>query len=198
MEDRSPIFPVRKGTAMTALSMAPEWDCTAWLNTDRPISLASLRGRPVVAAAFQMLCPGCVAETIPQLNRVHQLFKDQVAVIGLHSVFEHHDAMREPSLRAFLHEYRIAFPVGIDRHVAGHPVPQTMQTYRFRGTPTLLLIDADGRLRRQHFGHIPDLQLGAEIMAIMRDNQPGPGSEIRSHSPAGQSCPVDGECAVPH
>ncbi|MBA4228554.1 MAG: alkyl hydroperoxide reductase [Hyphomonas sp.] len=155
---------------MVALRMAPEWDITTWLNTDVPISLASLRGRPIVAAGFQMLCPGCVAETIPQLNRIHRLFPaDQLAVIGLHSVFEHHEAMREPSLRAFLHEYGVRFPVGIDRHVTGDPIPTTMRTYGFQGTPTLLLIDADGRLRRQHFGHIPDLQLGAEIMALMRD-----------------------------
>jgi len=143
---------------MVALRMAPEWDITTWLNTDVPISLASLRGRPIVAAGFQMLCPGCVAETIPQLNRIHRLFPaDQLAVIGLHSVFEHHEAMREPSLRAFLHEYGVRFPVGIDRHVTGDPIPTTMRTYGFQGTPTLLLIDADGRLRRQHFGHIPDL-----------------------------------------
>lgn len=155
---------------MAALRMAPDWDITTWLNTDAPVSLASLRGRPIVAAGFQMLCPGCVAETIPQLNRVHRLFSaDQVAVVGLHSVFEHHEAMREPSLRAFVHEYAIGFPVGIDRHVAGDPVPVTMRTYGFRGTPTLLLIDAEGRLRRQHFGHIPDLQLGAEIMALVQD-----------------------------
>ena len=155
---------------MVALRLAPEWDITTWLNTDTPAPLASVRGRPVVAAAFQMLCPGCVAETIPQLNRIHRLFSgDQIAVIGLHSVFEHHEAMGEPSLRAFLHEYAVRFPVGIDRHVAGDPVPVTMRTYGFKGTLTLLLIDAEGRIRRQHFGHIPDLQLGAEIMALVQD-----------------------------
>jgi len=152
------------------MHLAPEWDCSAWLNTDAPLALASFRGRPVVAAAFQMLCPGCVAETIPQLNRVEQLFsKDQVAVLGLHSVFEHHDAMGEAGLRAFLHEYAVRFPVGIDRHLVGDPVPVTMRTYQFRGTPTLMLIDSNGRLRRQHFGRLSDLQLGAEIMALIRD-----------------------------
>jgi hypothetical protein len=36
-----------------------------------------------------------------------------------------------------------------------------------QGTPTLLLIDRAGRLRRQVFGHLPDLQLGAEIAALI-------------------------------
>lgn len=155
---------------MSNLPEAPEWDCSIWLNSKAPLSLRALRGRPIVAAAFQMLCPGCVAHTIPQLNKVRDLFDEkQVAVLGLHSVFEHHAAMGETSLRAFLHEYGVTFPVGIDRHVDGQDVPVTMRRYGLRGTPTLLLIDAAGRLRRQVFGHIPDLQLGAEIMAMIDD-----------------------------
>jgi peroxiredoxin len=154
---------------MAHLRPAPEWDISGWLNTEAPLSLAQLRGRPIVAAAFQMLCPGCVEHLIPQLKRVRQLFhEDQVAVIGLHSVFEHHVAMGEASLRAFLHEYKVTFPVAIDRHSAG-PIPETMRTYNFQGTPTLMLIDAAGLLRRQTFGHIPDLQLGAEIMSLRQE-----------------------------
>lgn len=156
---------------MSKPDRAPEWEVDTWLNTDRPLTLAALRGRPIVAAAFQMLCPGCVAHTIPQLVKVRQLFgEDQLSVLGLHSVFEHHEAMREPSLRAFLHEYGVRFPVAIDRPVAGDAIPATMRRYAFQGTPTLLLIDAEGRLRRQTFGHVPDLQLGAEIMALIRDS----------------------------
>jgi hypothetical protein len=162
-----------------------------WLNTDRPLSLSALRGRPIVAAAFQMLCPGCVEHTIPQLGRVRQLFReDQLAVIGLHSVFEHHDGMGEASLRAFVHEYRITYPVGIDRHEPGNPVPVTMQTYRFQGTPTLLLIDAAGQLRRQVFGHMPDLQLGAEIMALVQEANP-PTSPAIAETAAGARCELD-------
>src|SRR3546814_6698645 len=41
---------------------APEWQVDRWLNTREPLSLAAFRGRIVVAVAFQMLCPGCVAE----------------------------------------------------------------------------------------------------------------------------------------
>lgn len=149
-------------------NLAPEWECASWFNSEAPVSLTGLRGRPIVAAAFQMLCPGCVAHTIPQLNKVRQLFaEDDLVVLGLHSVFEHHEAMREPSLRAFLHEYGVGFPVGVDRHEGDDPVPLTMRRYGFQGTPTLMLIDANGVLRRQTFGHVPDLQLGAEVMALV-------------------------------
>jgi hypothetical protein len=42
-----------------------------------------------------------------------------------------------------------------------------MEAYQMQGTPTLLLIDRAGRLRRQIFGHVPDLLLGAEIMRLV-------------------------------
>jgi peroxiredoxin len=151
------------------LSPAPEWITSQWLNSETPLSLASFRGKVVVAGAFQMLCPGCVSDFIPQLRRVHQLFKSaDVVVLGLHTVFEHHAAMEPVSLKAFLHEYRITFPVGIDAaNMPNHPIPQTMQIYGMQGTPTMMLIDRQGNLRRMTFGHMDDLLLGAEIMVLL-------------------------------
>ncbi|WP_199192773.1 redoxin family protein [Allosphingosinicella deserti] len=171
---------------------APPWDVAQWFNTDRPLDLAALRGRVIVLGAFQMLCPGCVEHSIPQLKRVHALFPPgDVAVIGLHSVFEHHEAMGAIALRAFLHEYRVEFPVGIDRPGGGDPTPLTMRAYGMQGTPTTILIDRKGRLHRQTFGHLPDLQLGAEVMALVRA---GPGLPDQNAG-AGAVCSTTG-CAL--
>jgi peroxiredoxin len=150
-------------------TLAPEWIISQWLNSETDISLASLRNRVVVAGAFQMLCPGCVSDLIPQLRKAHALFKGaEVSIIGLHTVFEHHAAMEPVSLKAFLHENRITFPVGVDKPgLPAQAIPQTMQLYGMQGTPTMLLIDRQGRLRRMVFGHMDDMQLGAEIMALL-------------------------------
>lgn len=155
---------------------APEWDVEEWMNIDHPLDLPQLRGRVVVLGAFQMLCPGCVEYCIPQLKRAHAYFpQDDVAVIGLHTVFEHHEAMVPAALRAFLHEYRIGFPVAIDRSGgASDPMPRTMRRYEMQGTPTTILIDRAGRLRTQVLGHIPDLQFGAAVMALMCEAAPPP------------------------
>jgi hypothetical protein len=152
------------------LREAPEWQIAEWQNSDRPLSLAGLRGKVVVALAFQMLCPGCVAQALPQMQRVRDAFPDgEVAVIGLHTVFEHHEAQgRRDVLAAFLHENRIGFPVGIDAQDDG-VLPQTMSAYAMQGTPTLLLIDRAGRLRMQRFGHIDDLRLGAAIASLVAE-----------------------------
>lgn len=156
---------------MTAPRRAADWRTTAWINVPAPLSLADLRGKVVMVCAFQMLCPGCVSHGLPQARRVAEAFRPaQVAVIGLHTVFEHHEAQGPMALEAFLEEYRITFPVGIDQ-ADGDGVPITMRAYGMQGTPTLLLIDRQGRLRRQITGHLPDLQLGAELMALVGERE---------------------------
>ncbi|MEY6431866.1 redoxin domain-containing protein [Thioalkalicoccus limnaeus] len=150
---------------------AHEWQTTTWFNTPEPLDLERLRGQVVVLHAFQMLCPGCVAHGIPQAQRVAEIFKGApLTVVGLHTVFEHHEAMGLESLRAFLHEYRVRFPVGVDAPGQdGDPMPRTMRAYAMQGTPTTLLIDAQGRLRRQVFGVHDDLLLGAEIGTLLAE-----------------------------
>ena len=149
--------------------LAPEWQTTTWFNTPEPLDLARLRGRVVLLHAFQMLCPGCVARGIPQAQRVAAAFAGApLTVVGLHTVFEHHEAMQLPSLRAFLHEYRVDFPVGVDVPGDGDDaLPRTMRAYAMQGTPTTVLIDARGYLRRQVFGVHDDLRLGAELQTLL-------------------------------
>lgn len=154
------------------LGEAPQWHVSEWLNRDAPLELADFRGRTLVMLAFQMLCPGCVSQALPQLQRVADAFPaDQLAVTAIHTVFEHHDAQGRPEvLRAFLHENRIRFPVAIDQP-GPDGVPLTFRAYAMQGTPTLLLVDAAGHLRMQKFGHVDDLRLGAFIATLIAESR---------------------------
>jgi thiol-disulfide isomerase/thioredoxin len=138
---------------MPSLQLAPPLNTSDWLNAPDDFSLEAVKGKVVLLEAFQMLCPGCVSHGLPQAQRVANLFDSKdVAVIGLHTVFEHHAAQgHRAALDAFVHEYRFTFPIGIDMHDAAG-VPQTMQAYRMQGTPTLILLDRFGRRRMQAFG----------------------------------------------
>lgn len=148
---------------------APELNVSEWLNTDTPVTLAGLRGRVVVIEAFQMLCPGCIEHGIPLARTVARVFqRAPLTVLGLHTVFEHHAAMTPVSLRAFVHEFRVTFPVGVDR-ARGTGLPETMRTYGMRGTPSLILIDRAGRLRAHHFGQVSEMQVGAEIATLLAE-----------------------------
>ncbi len=159
---------------MAELRPAPDWRIAQWLNAQAPLSVEALRGRVILAVAFQMLCPGCVSQGLPQAMRARAAFAPQdLAVIGLHTVFEHHEAQGTPqALAAFLHEYRIDFPVGIDAQAEG--LPQTMRAYQMQGTPTTILIDRAGGLRLQKFGHLDDLRLGASIQALIGERDLAP------------------------
>lgn len=145
---------------------APPLVTSEWINSKRSLDIPDFRGRILVIEAFQMLCPGCVAHGLPQVQRVAQLFPaDDVAVIGLHTVFEHHAAQgTREALSAFAHEYRLGFPIGIDRQ-NGH-LPETMTAYEMQGTPTLVVIDRAGKRRFQRFGHVDDLTLGSIIGSL--------------------------------
>src|SRR5690606_11806401 len=158
---------------------APDWRVSRWFNADAGLSLRELRGRVVFLHAFQMLCPACVQHAVPQSLKVAAAFAStDLAVVGLHTVFEHHHAMGPDALEVYLHENRIGYPVGVDAHrdddPARHPLPLTMQAYAMQGTPTLLLVDRAGRLRRQKFGLVDDLRLGAEIATLLAEPRPEP------------------------
>ena len=159
-------------TPSNKLELAPEWTVQRWFNTPKDLTIADFRGRVLAVHTFQMLCPGCVSHGLPQTQRLREVFSpDDVAVVGLHTVFEHHEAMTPVSLEAFLHEYRITFPVGVDMPSKDESIPQTMKRYRLRGTPSLLLIDGAGHLRQHVFGRVEDMALGAAVAQLIAENE---------------------------
>jgi thiol-disulfide isomerase/thioredoxin len=153
--------------SITAGTLAAELDVSAWIGTPSP--LESLRGRVVLLEAFQMLCPGCIRYGLPQAQRVQRAFPE-VAVVGIHTVFEHHEVTGPDALKVFLSEFGIDFPVGIDRH-DGHAIPVTMRQYGLRGTPSTLMIDRMGRLRFSHFGAVDDLVLGVSLGRLLGEDE---------------------------
>lgn len=150
--------------------LAPPLQASQWFNTPRPLTLEDLRGRVVVLHAFQMLCPGCVSHGLPQAQAVHRQFSAvDVAVIGVHTVFEHHEAMTPVALAAFIHEYRLSFPIAVDQPADDGDLPRTMRDYGMRGTPTLVVIDRAGRIRMHGFGRVEDLMLGALLGQLLAE-----------------------------
>ena len=150
-----------------SLKQAPDLSVSQWFNTKEPITLENLRGKVVVIEAFQMLCPGCVQHGLPLAQRIREHFPaEKVAVLGLHTVFEHHNAMTPISLKAFIHEYRLDFLIGVDE--AGiNVIPKTMEAYQLRGTPSLIIIGQEGHLLANYFGHISDMQVASEITRLI-------------------------------
>ena len=149
---------------------APPLQAASWLNVNvaEPPTLETMRGRVVLLHAFQMHCPACHELATPQAQRVHDRFpRDDVAVLGLHSVFEDHESQSPERLARYVREQRLTFPIAIDAPGGADGIPLTMKALNLDGTPTLILLDREGRIRMKRLGHVPDLELGASIGALL-------------------------------
>lgn len=152
----------------------PEFSVSHWYNAAGDLTLEALKGKVVVVAAFQMLCPGSVKHGLPQALRMKSAFNDtEVAVVGLHITFENFERQSPDKVRAFLRDEGITLPVAYDAP-NGRSLPKTMTAYELRGTPALLIFDRQGRLRRHYLGAVDDLRLGAEIMALVMEDKDSP------------------------
>lgn len=154
-----------------ALHNAPllELEVSEWLNHEG-LTPEDLRGKVVLIEVFQMLCPGCVNHSIPQAVKIHRKIDDsQLQVIGLHSVFEHHDVMTPDALKVFLSEFGVKFPVAVDKPREGQRIPATMKKYRLEGTPSTILVDRKGRIRQVEFGQMDDFVLGLLIGSLLSE-----------------------------
>ncbi len=136
---------------------APQWDVSEWLNGDGR-NVDALRGTVIVIDFFQLWCPGCIAFSIPLMNQweadfAKEVKAGQIAFVSIHTVFEGHGYQTPERLERFIRKKKILHPVGIDRHVDGSHVPETMRRFRTRGTPEMAIIDKAGMIRLQEFGY---------------------------------------------
>ncbi|MGL4394962.1 MAG: peroxiredoxin family protein [Hyphomicrobium sp.] len=152
----------------------PEIVASRWFNASPKTSLKSFRGKVVVVAIFQMLCPGSQKHGLPQAMRLRHAFAtDEVAVIGLHMAFENFAKQGPDKVEQFLSKEKIDIPVAYDKP-NGEGVPATMAAYELQGTPALLIFDRQGRVRRHYLGAVDDLRIGAEVMALALEDKDSP------------------------
>ena len=102
--------------------------------------------------------------------KIHRKVEESaLQVIGLHSVFEHHEVMTPAALKVFMSEFGITFPVAVDRPREGQRIPSTMKKYRLEGTPSTILVDKKGRTRQVQFGQVDDFVLGLLIGSLLSE-----------------------------
>ena len=81
--------------------------------------------------------------------------------------------MMPVSLEAFIHEYRLTFPIGVDQASENDPIPITMRRYQMRGTPSCVIIGRDDAIRHHGFGQEEDMALGAILGSLLAEKAPG-------------------------
>src|SRR3989440_1174056 len=118
-----------------------------WLNTpgDRPLSLASLRGKVVLVDFWTYSCINCL-RTLPHLEAWDRAYrKAGLVIVGVHTpefAFEHVVS----NVRSASRRLGVRYPVAIDNRYG------TWEAYGNQYWPAEYLIDRSGHVRHAHFG----------------------------------------------
>ena len=131
---------VRESVAIGA--PAPAY-ATVALNGDS-VSLASLRGKPVLLNIWATWCHPCRAE-IPDLRVLHERYRNR----GLELVGVSVDADgTDEAIKEFMDEFRMTYPIWRD------PDERVSARFLALGVPATFLIDREGILRWRKTGPI--------------------------------------------
>jgi DNA-binding beta-propeller fold protein YncE len=107
-----------------------------WLNTDKPLSLAALKGKIVLLDFWTYGCINCI-HIIPDLKKLEAKYAKELVVIGVHSAKFQNEKETE-NIRRIILRYEIEHPVYNDSEFA------VWQSYGVRAWPTQVLIDPTG------------------------------------------------------
>ncbi|WP_224362232.1 TlpA family protein disulfide reductase [Hyalangium versicolor] len=123
------------------------------LESGKPVSLAELRGRPVVINFWASWCGPCKMEH-PVLEWGSREFGSQAVFLGI--IFED----TEENARGFLQEMGASFPQLVD------PRSRISVDYGVSGVPETYFIDANGVIMGKHVGPIDPQTLANRIREL--------------------------------
>ena len=107
-----------------------------WLNTERDLTLADLRGKVVILDFWTFCCVNCL-HVLDELRALEEDHRDVLVIVGVHSPKFAHEA--DPlALAAAVERYEVHHPVLDD------PDLTTWSAYSARAWPTLVVIDPEG------------------------------------------------------
>src|SRR5262249_34968503 len=124
---------------------APEFPPTIeWLNTDKRLTLADLRGKVVLLDFWTYCCINCM-HVIPDLKKLEAKYAKELGVVGVHSAKFENEKQTE-NIRQAIQRYEIEHPVINDKDLA------VWRLYGVRSWPTLVLINPRGQIIGYHSG----------------------------------------------
>ncbi len=107
-----------------------------WLNTDKPLSIAGLKGKVVLLDFWTYGCINCI-HIIPDLKKLEAKYDKNLVVIGVHSAKFENEKNTE-NIRKIILRYELEHPIVNDADF------KIWDAYVVRAWPTQVLIDPSG------------------------------------------------------
>ena len=156
-----------------------------WLNTDKALSMRELKGSIVLVDFWTYTCINCI-RTLPHLTSWYKKYKDRgFTIIGIHTPefeFEHNTKNVTDAIKRF----HIEYPVALDNDYA------IWNGFNNQYWPAEYLVDAEGRVRRTHFGEGEYDQMEMAIRDLLRiggQKAAKPLDTMADQTPSGEESP---------
>jgi thiol-disulfide isomerase/thioredoxin len=136
---------------------------TKWLNTGSPLSIKALKGKVVLVDFWTYTCINCI-RSLPHVTAWYNKYKDNgFVVVGVHTPefqFEH----KTDNVLDAIKMYNISYPVAQDNDYI------IWNNFNNEYWPAEYLIDANGIIRRSHFGEGEYDQTEMAIRELLKQN----------------------------
>jgi thiol-disulfide isomerase/thioredoxin len=134
---------------------------TEWLNSP-PLTASNLRGKVVLVDFWTYTCINWL-RTLPYVRAWHEKYRGQgLVVIGVHAP-EFSFEKKPSNVRFAVKDMRVDYPVAVDNE---HVI---WRGFRNNYWPALYFVDAQGRVRHQHFGEGAYDQSEMMIQQLLRE-----------------------------
>ena len=150
------------GGALPVIGTAPSLEgAVTWLNSP-PLTMQSLKGKVVVVDFWTYSCINCL-RSLPYVEAWAKRYADQgLVVIGVHTpefAFEKNQA----NIAAAIKQFGITYPVAVDSDWT------IWKAFNNNYWPAHYFIDAQGRIRHEHFGEGEYDQSEQAIRALLAE-----------------------------
>jgi len=115
-----------------------------WLNTDKPLSIAALKGKVVLLDFWTYGCINCI-HIIPDLKKLEAKYPNNLVVIGVHSA-KFDNEKDTDNIRQIILRYGIEHPIVNDADF------KIWENYAIRAWPGLVVIDPNSYVIKTLFG----------------------------------------------
>lgn len=144
-------------SARDILPGAPAPDFTLQTLDGRTVSLADLRGRPVVVNFWASWCPPCRAE-MPLLQAAYEKYQDQ----GIELLAVNLDES-PVAIRTFTEPLGLTFPILLDQGA------RVTAQYKIIPLPTTFFIGRDGVVRFRQLGELKEGQVDVLFLRLLSE-----------------------------